>query len=161
MKIQRVYVGFDSREQEEYEICKYSLGKSGVPVEKLEHRDLRKRGYFYRPWLISSNGQYIDLVDCKPFSTEFSHTRFLTPILARDAGIKGWVLSCDSDMIFMNKLGELDDYLDERYAVQVVMHQNSLEEGMKMDNMRQESYPRKLWSSLIAWNMKHPALVDF
>ena len=161
MKIQKVYVGFDSREPDAYDVCEYSLRESNVDVIKLEHRELRKTGYFSRPWFLSGNGQWVDMIDGKPFSTEFSHSRFVTPILARDSGLKGWVLFCDSDFMFMNNIADLDPYLDETKAVCVVKHRFLVEEGTKMDGMRQENYTRKLWSSLMAYNLSHPALVEF
>lgn len=159
MKIKEVFIGFDSREPEAYAVCKYSLGK--LPIVKLEHRNLRKMGYFSRPWFIAGNGQYVDMIDGKPFSTEFSHSRFVTPILARDSGHKGWVLFCDSDFMFLESIEGLDPYLDDNKAVCVVKHRFLVEEGTKMDGMKQENYTRKLWSSLIAYNLSHPALIEF
>jgi hypothetical protein len=42
-------------------------------------------------------------------------------------------------------------------AVAVVKHEFTPTSKVKMDGKRQEAYPRKLWSSLIVWNIDHPA----
>ena len=81
-----VYVGYDSREQEAYDVCEFTLKKyNGVNVEvyKLDHRMLRRYNWFSRRWLIDEDGQYWDEEDGKPFSTEFSHSRFLAPYMAK------------------------------------------------------------------------------
>ena len=76
-----VYIGYDSREQEAYEVCRHSLLKfnnedfSVYPIP-VKHQELRDMGLFDRRWVIDEDGQYWDELDGKPFSTEFSHTRF-------------------------------------------------------------------------------------
>lgn len=153
--LRQVFIGYDSREDDAYRVCQFSLRDSGIPLHKLEHRALRSNGYFHRPWMLAGNGQWTDMVDGKPFSTEFSHSRFIVPRLARDMGLKGHVLYCDCDFMFMNKLDELE--FDETKAVSVVKHHMTIKEGLKMDGMVQQSYPRKLWSSLIVFNIDHPS----
>ena len=85
-----IFVGYDSRESDAYDVCLKSIklnNAANVFVHPLNHLELRKQGLFKRRWLVNEEGQYIDLEDNLPFSTEFSHSRFLTPIIAKQMGI--------------------------------------------------------------------------
>lgn len=149
-----VYVGYDEREHEAYRVCRDSLLSDKVDVVPLNHRDLRRANLFSRRWLVDSQGQYWDKEDGKAFSTQFSHSRFLVPMIHR----RGWCAFVDCDFLFLERaelmLGEADD----RYAVMCRKFMLSgEEEGTKMDGMRQSWYPRKLWSSLMLINCDHPA----
>lgn len=156
----RVFIGYDSREHVAYEVCKHSMRRhasSPIDTIKLEHRALRKQKLFDRPWSIEGNGQYHDTTDGKPFSTEFSHTRFLVPEICRRNGMtEGWALFCDCDFLFLTDVAELFDHANKQYAVMCVKHDYNPEEGVKMDGMVQQNYNKKLWSSLVLWNIGHP-----
>ena len=156
----RIFIGYDSREHVPYEVCKHSIRRhSSAPVDiiKLEHRELRRQGLFDRPWRIEGNGQYWDITDGKPFSTEFSHTRFLVPEICRRNGMtEGWAMFCDSDFLFRADVCELFDMVNNDYAVMCVKHDYTLDDGIKMDGMVQQNYNKKLWSSLVLWNIGHP-----
>ena len=81
MKKLLVCVGYDSREDIAYQVCRHSIyRRSTLPIEiyPLKHKELRDRGIFWRPWLTAGSGQTVDCIDGRPFSTAFSHTRFLT-----------------------------------------------------------------------------------
>jgi hypothetical protein len=150
-----VYIGYDVREPEAYDTCKFSLLKhsSKIDVQPLKHRELRKQGLFTRPWIIEGNGGFRDVRDDKPFSTEFAFTRFLIPFLQD----KGWALFCDSDMLFTDDVMEILKHVDDKFAVMVVKHNYIPETGLKMDDCKQEPYSRKNWSSVILWNCEHPS----
>jgi lipopolysaccharide biosynthesis glycosyltransferase len=158
MKSYNVYIGFDERESIAYSVCDFSIKRrssSLVDVKPLKHRDLRKAGIFRRPWLTeSTTGNRIDLIDNKPFSTEFSHTRFLVPELN---SFKGWALFMDCDMIFQDDIRKLFELRDDKYAVMVVKHNHRPKERIKMDDQPQSEYPKKNWSSFILWNCAHPS----
>lgn len=101
-----------------------------------------------------ATGDFRDMLDGRPFSTEFSHTRFLVPKLM---DYKGWALFMDSDMIFLTDIAKLLPYLDDSKAVMVVKHTQPCERGaMKMDGREQLGYHRKNWSSFVLWNCGHP-----
>ena len=140
----RIFIGYDSREHVPYEVCKHSIRRhSSAPVDiiKLEHRELRRQGLFDRPWRIEGNGQYWDITDGKPFSTEFSHTRFLVPEICRRNGMtEGWAMFCDSDFLFRADVCELFDMVNNDYAVMCVKHDYNPDEGIKMDGMVQQNY---------------------
>lgn len=154
----RVVIGWDDREKTAYEVCKHSLEKhtrSDVQVVPLYHKELRKQGFFQRPWLTQAHdGNRIDLIDGKPFSTEFSHTRFLVPALMK---YKGWALFLDCDMLFRCDVKDIFELADDRYAVMCVKHRQNIKNQVKMDGSLQQSYYRKNWSSFMLINCGHPS----
>lgn len=158
----RVAVGYDARERDAYDICVWSLKarakRRPVQILPLRHKHLRDIGLFRRPWIIEGNGQFVDAIDGKPFSTEFSHTRFLLPAFYAAHGItSGWAVFVDADFLFGADPAELFDIADESKAVMVVKHRFAPPESQKMDGMAQVQYSRKNWSSLILWNLGHKA----
>jgi lipopolysaccharide biosynthesis glycosyltransferase len=153
-----IFIGYDAREQVATEVAAHSIRrrtKSLVNIQYLKHRDLRLAGLFTREWLIESKtGNYKDLVDGRPFSTEFSHTRFLVPALME---YKGWALFMDADMIVLSDIKKLFELCDDKYAVMCVKHNHRPAESIKMDKQPQAQYERKNWSSFVLWNCAHPA----
>lgn len=153
-----VMIGWDDREKVAYEVCKHSIEKhtrADVEIIPLYHKELRRQGFFKRPWLTQADdGNRIDLIDGKPFSTEFSHTRFLIPELM---GYKGWALFLDCDMLFRCDVKEIFSLCDDKYAVMCVKHRHNVKTGLKMDGSIQQPYPRKNWSSFMLINCSHPS----
>lgn len=154
-----VFIGWDAREAVCSHVAAHSIKKrtsAPLKIEYLKHRDLRKKGLFSRPWMIhGDNGESIDLIDGKVFSTEFSHTRFLIPHLM---GYRGWALFMDADMICLSDIKKLFALCDDKYAVMCVKHQYpSIINTTKMDSRTQTIYRRKNWSSFVLWNCGHPA----
>jgi len=139
----KVFVGYDTREDIAYQVCKHSLEarNKDVIVKPLIQSKLREAGWYTRP------------VD-KLASTEFTFTRFLIPELTN---FNGWALFCDSDIIFLNDVKELFDQADDKYAVMCVKHDYTPKEGIKMDGQTQTVYPRKNWSSVMLVNCGHPS----
>lgn len=147
-----VYIGWDSREPEVYDVCAHSIGKHNTGhtnVMALKINDLREKGLYTRP-------------DDPLSSTEFSFTRFLTPVIHKIMCSDGsgygsrWALFCDSDILFTRDIKELFDLADNRYAVMCVQHDYKPTHTTKMDGKTQHLYPRKNWSSVILWNCAHP-----
>ena len=139
----KVYVGWDSREDIAYQVCKYSIvsRQPNAEVIPLKQNELREAGWYTRP---------ID----KLASTEFTFTRFLIPELTN---FDGWALFIDCDMILTTDIKELFDQADDRYAVMCVQHDYTPKEGIKMDGQTQTVYPRKNWSSVMLINCSHPS----
>lgn len=101
------------------------------------------------------SGEFRDLLDDKPFSTEFSHTRFLIPELQV---FKGWALFMDADMIFQSDVMHLFGEVRNQYAVMCVKHNHHIATDLsKMDGRVQQKYFRKNWSSFVLWNCSHEA----
>jgi hypothetical protein len=141
----RVYIGWDKREPQAYEVAKFSLTRrASIPVSVIPIRldDLRARGLYWR--------------DHDPLaSTEFTYSRFLTPALA---GFSGWALFCDCDFLWLGDVAGLLDHTRVPKAVYCVQHDYRPKETVKMDGAVQTSYPRKNWSSLMLFNCDHPAV---
>lgn len=139
----KVFVGYDTREDIAYQVCKHSIltKQPQAEVRALRQQELRDTGWYTRP------------VD-KLASTEFTFTRFLVPELTN---FKGWALFMDCDMILTTDIKELFDQADDQYAVMCVQHDYTPKEGMKMDGQRQTVYPRKNWSSVVLFNCAHPS----
>lgn len=123
-----------------------------VHIQPLKERALRHAGLFYRPWR-TEGSQKIDVNDGKPFSTEFSFTRFLVPALCQ---WEGWALFLDCDWLFMADIADLLKELDDTKAVMVCQQEYRPTAETKMDGQRQEKYWRKNWSSFVAFNCSHP-----
>lgn len=116
-------------------------------------------GWFTREWLVKSDGSYEDVLDGRPFSTQFSHSRFLTPYVAHQMGYKGrYVVFVDCDFVFKRDINDLINYVDnhpEEHPVWCVKHDFSVKEDTKMDGQKQQDYPCKLWSSLMVFDLKY------
>lgn len=158
----KVFIGFDPREQLAFDVCCRSLkANSSVDVEIIPLKDweLRRKGIYWRAYSVMdgrggdyNNGQMIDGVDGRPFSTQFSFTRFLIPHLEdyRDE----WVAFFDCDTMWRGDIAELFGLIDKTQAVMCVKHNQAVTSGTKMDGVAQvpNKHGRKNWSSLMLLN---------
>ena len=127
--IPTIYVGYDPREDEPYEVLKYTAQKhaSGpINVYPIKQDLLRRIGLYRRAWQLGSSAlpspvdpkndiQHRDQSDGRPFATDFSFSRFLTPFLHR---LEGWAVFMDCDMYFRSDPLELfEKYNDPGYAM--------------------------------------------
>lgn len=160
-----IFIGHDDREDDFYKLCEYSMRSTSshdLNINPLKHLELRKKGLFNRPWQVDGiTGQFIDMVDNKPFSTQFSHSRFLAPVVALQMGITGLVMFCDCDFIFRDDITVMLDQIEQfnkgtNRPVYVVKHDYKTSKSLKMDNKVQSQYEKKLWSSLMVFNLDHP-----
>ncbi len=150
-----IYIGFDPREEDAFKVCKDSiLRHATIPIRivKLDLDSLRALGFYSRPFRKEGN-QYIDERDGRPFSTEFAFSRFLVPELQ---GFDGWAIFVDCDFLFTGDIGEIVPLLNYRHPVMCVQHNYVPAETVKMDGVSQGVYPRKNWSSFMAFNCSHP-----
>lgn len=141
----KIYVGYDSREDIAWQVCRHSLLRhagTGLEVHPLRQSTLRELGLYGRA------------IDAKA-STEFSITRFLTPYLA---AYEGWSVFTDCDFLFTADIRKLERELDPSKAIHVVQHDYTPALAVKMDGKAQHVYPRKNWSSFIAFNGAHQAV---
>lgn len=140
----RVFVGWDQREDIAYQVAKQSLLRhASIPVDviPIKLQEMCDRGLYWR-------------TEDPLASTEFTYSRFLTPLLA---GYSGWALFCDCDFLFLGDVAELLQYQDETKAVCCVQHDYQPKDSVKMDGKIQTTYPRKNWSSFLLFNCDHPA----
>ncbi len=150
----RVFIGYDQIESRAWAIAARSLRHHcpETAVTRLDVRGLRNAGLYSRSQYVDQ-GQRYDAVDGKPFSTEFSFSRFLVPALML---YEGWALFVDSDVMFRESAQALFELADDSKAVMVVQHDYRPEFERKMRGQLQSRYPRKNWSSVILWNCGHP-----
>ncbi|MGI9504504.1 MAG: glycosyltransferase [Geminicoccaceae bacterium] len=147
----RVYIGWDGRDALAFEVCKRSLLEyASIPLEilPLKDWDLRNAGYYWRTYEVDAQGQRFDHRDGKPFSTDFSFTRFCVPVM--EANSPDWVLFQDADMLWRRDIADLVAEIDDSKALMCVQHRHEPPEETKMGGLTlQQAYPRKNWSSLM------------
>ena len=140
----KVFIGWDSREQDAAEVCRYSILKhTSEPVE-IHFLKLKE--------LQAQDGLYTRESD-PDSSTEFTFSRFLVPYLCNYTGT---ALFVDCDFLFTHDIAELFDLATDEHAVHVVQHNYVPPNTIKMDGQTQHQYPRKNWSSLMLFNCAHP-----
>ena len=139
-----IYIGYDSKEDIAYRVCKHSILKrsnSNLKVMSLKLYELVANNMYSR--------------DIDPLaSTEFTYSRFLVPSLNK---YNGWAIFCDCDFIFFEDVSKILENLDDSKAVYCVKHDYTPKEKHKMDGQKQTIYPRKNWSSFILFNCSHPS----
>ena len=149
--VNRVFIGYDSRQHDAYEVCRHTLLRHAtVPllIERIDQRALRHAGLYRRA---SHPGTWTDTVDGKSFSTEFSFTRFLVPALCQ---YEGWALYMDCDFLWRQDVKAIFDLIEvnENRSVMVVHHDYAPEDTVKLDGREQTIYTNKNWSSLVLFN---------
>jgi hypothetical protein len=134
-----VFIGYDPVESIAFYTLSHSiLRRSSIPVSiapvarnQLKDVYTRKRG--------------------PTESTDFSLTRFLVPWLS---GFKGWSLYMDCDMLCRADISKLAAAMAEQpdKALLVCKHDYVPSTARKFLDRVQTTYPRKNWSSLMAFN---------
>lgn len=161
----QIWIGWDPREAAAFSVARYGVRRrctQPIPINGLVLSHLRDAGLYTRPTRVRINGdgrpEMIDeLSVCNGYdgriSTQHANARFLVPHLAKI----GWALFMDGDMLPRTNIARLFDQLDDRYAAYCVKHHHQPAASIKMDGQLQTKYPRKNWTSFIAWNCSHPA----
>ena len=136
----KIYVGWDSREDIAYQVCKHSIKTRSelADVRALKQQELRDAGWYNRP---------LD----KLASTEFTFTRFLIPELTN---FEGWALFMDCDMLMFEDVSKLWRMRDDSKAIQVCKHNYTPKEDKKFLGQVQTKYEKKNWSSFMLMNCK-------
>jgi hypothetical protein len=150
----RVIIGYDASESEAARVAAKTLMEvthGELKPEFLYAPKLRAQGLLTRPE--DTRGQRYDFVSNAPCATEFSNSRFLTPILV-DSGL---ALFVDSDVVFMRDPREMVPEQLPQSAVSVVKHGYAPTGESKMCGQAQTRYGRKNWSSVMLFNCDHPA----
>jgi lipopolysaccharide biosynthesis glycosyltransferase len=155
-----VYIGWDTREVEAYEVCRFSLeqrSSAEITVKRIVLEDLRKAGLYHRP-TEARDGRLWDVISEAPMSTEFAISRFFVPMLAKQDGPEiDLAIFCDCDFLWLGDVAELLTSLDPEKALSCVKHEYVPSEEVKMDGQVQLRYQRKNWSSLMVFNLRHPS----
>lgn len=131
----RIFIGWDPREDIAYHVLKYSLEKHSSQPLQIEPLVLTALDFPREPDPLAS--------------TEFTYTRFLAPHLC---GFKGRALYMDCDMLCLADIAEVFALDLNGYALRVVKHDHRPTSKVKMDGRPQTQYPRKNWSSFMLLN---------
>ncbi len=148
-----IYIGWDPKNVLAYEVCVNSIiahSTSDIRFIPLHEQNLRFNKHYWRSYIVSENGQMSDRNDKSAFSTQFSFTRFLVPLLEEYKD--EWVLYMDSDMLVRSDITELFSFGNSSSAVMCVKHNHIPFEDIKMYGLKQTYYQRKNWSSLMLMN---------
>lgn len=136
-----IYIGYDPNEAVAYHVLEHSLRKhSSIPlaITPLSRNNLKP--VFTRERLDNE-------------STEFSFSRFLVPYLS---GYQQWSLFMDCDMLVRGDIAEIVSLCNDVSAwfksVYVVKHDYESIVTSKFLGAKNETYPRKNWSSLMLFN---------
>ena len=154
-EINTIYIGYDEREATAYEVLKFSIERTASkPVQVLPlKKDILEHMEMYTRQSEIIKGQPYDTIDGRPFSTDFSFSRFLIPALNM---YQGKALYMDCDMYVRSDISELFEICDmDYYPLWCVHHKYEPEHKTKMDGKEQHIYPRKNWSSLMMFNCGH------
>jgi hypothetical protein len=148
-----VFIGYDAREVDAYEVCRASLLRyASMPlfIRPLVQGPLRQMGLYRRGTKLGD--PWSDYVDGAMFSTEFTFTRFLVMALMQ---WDGWAIFMDCDFMARADITELWALREDRYALQCVKHDHNPVSSVKMDGRAQYNYSRKNWSSMMLINCSH------
>lgn len=153
----KVFIGYEPREKDGYSVTLDSIMGHNETAEchPVDLLDCRRKGLYSRP-TVTKDGQLFDVISNAPMATEFAISRFLVQWLPANSG-QQWALFMDCDMLVRCDLDELLELAEDKYAVMCVKHDIDHGTGQKMDGCEQTSYPRKNWSSVLLWNLAHPA----
>lgn len=153
----QVFIGYDPRERDAFAVATSSALKHNdcLDIRGLVLAECKGDGLYRRP-TSRKNGHLWDDISDAPMATEFALTRFLLPQLA-DRSRGQWVVFMDCDMLVRCDLEDIMAHVDDQYAVMCVKHDVEHGTGEKMDGCAQTSYKRKNWSSVMLWNLDHPA----
>ena len=161
--IPTIYIGYDSREEVACKVLQESiLDHTSAPVNivLLKQGRLRNINFYRRTHFVKDKIKY-DVVDKKPFSTDFSFTRFLVPFLQMHNGL---ALFMDCDMLVradIMEVFEIPRQSSKEKAIWCVKHDYNPSVGFKMDGQIQTHYSRKNWSSFVLWDCSHEKHKNF
>lgn len=165
-KLNTIYIGYDFREHLAVQVLIDSIERHAskrINVITINIENLRRTGLYRRApdinstcWGNNKSNNMIDSSDKRPFSTEFSFSRFLVPHLNQ---YEGFALFMDCDMYFKSDPCEIfNKYATEDAPpVRVVKHTYEGYNGTKMYGCHQVKYSKKNWSSFVLWNCSHPS----
>jgi hypothetical protein len=154
----RIFIGFDPREATAFFVARESIRHYDrhLLIDGLRLSHLQKKGLYTRPTSVRL-GKLWDEISGNHMATEFANSRFLVPEICRRQQWHGWALFMDCDVLVRSNFEPLRQLLDDDKAVMCVKHDHRPNFNVKMDGQPQAAYPRKNWSSVMAFNLDHPS----
>ena len=152
--IPTIYIGWDPAEAEAARVLRFSLfRRTSLPLDvKALRADRLPPTIYDRPVEWRGQQRWCPISDA-PMATAFSNARFAIPWICQNEV----ALFMDCDMLCRDDIQRLFRQFDPTFAVQVVKHHHEPAETEKMGGLAQVPYPRKNWSSVVLWNLAHPA----
>ncbi len=171
-----IWVGHDEREALPYAVARDSLKRhSQATVHGIVLQDLIDCGWYTRPTetrRLKPRAKPVlwDVISEAPMSTQFAISRFFVPHLAIRmwSNNRGWALFVDCDVLALRDVDRLfftaEQHPDK--ALMCVPHNHNPTEATKKDNVPQARvhdprypgvYNCKNWSSVMLFNLAHPA----
>ena len=150
--IRHIYIGFDAIDHLAYRVCETSIldqTKAEIKIHALRDWELRMRGFYSRSYYVMATGQKHDFLHPSLNSTEFTYTRFLTPLIHKAAHRVGPCVFMDADMMLRGDIEELFALSDNRFDVMCVKHDHQPLEVTKIVGVAQQLYKRKNWASVM------------
>lgn len=138
----KIFIGYDSVETVAWHALVQSIiAKSSIPLS-------------FHPIALEHYKKFFDRPRDPKQSNSFSFSRFLVPYLA---DYSGWAIYMDCDMMIRCDISDILEEIDSNMskAALVVQHDYNPENSKKYLNTVQYAYPRKNWSSFVAWNCEH------
>ena len=158
-----IWIGHEPREAAAFAVARHSIRRRTprhYPINGVVLSYLREAGLYTRPTSRKKGVLWDDISDA-PMATEFACSRFLVPYLARKMPPQNdnprWAVFMDCDMLVRQNLTQLFHSCDSSKAVMCVKHNHNPTETTKMDGQIQTRYARKNWSSVMVFNIDHPA----
>jgi hypothetical protein len=156
-----VWIGYDPRETAAFAVTQATIKRTRrgppMPMHGVVLADLVAAGLYQRPTERHA-GRLFDTISEHSMATEFAISRFLVPHLARaKESPHGWAAFLDCDMLVRKPIDALFERADPRKALMVVQHDHRPTAKTKMDGQQQSTYARKNWSSVMLFNLDHPA----
>lgn len=142
----KIWIGWDPREAEAAEVCKWSIEKNSSISVNVEFLKLKGRG-----GVAERLGFDADELLARGGATQFSFSRFLVPLLEGGEGI---ALFMDCDMYVMGDVADLARIPMRHYALRCTQPDFEPTTDVKMDGQPQTAYKRKLWSSFMLLNCR-------
>ena len=130
----KVFIGWDPREVEAYEVCRASI---------LEHSPNTSITPIIKDQLWEYTREDINA------TSEFTLTRFFVPFLSQYEGLS---LFMDCDILCTTDIRNILNEVDPNHMVSCIKHDYIPKSNTKMDNQVQSVYPRKNWSSVMVFN---------
>lgn len=146
----RIFIGYDSTHGNASDVCALSILQQfdkihGTSAERVEPLiEINKIDVSQLP---EYTREYADQ------STEFTYSRFLVPYLSNYEGISIFI---DDDFVWKDSIFDLFYFVSPDNAVACVKHQFSESRSEKMNGLKNTSYDKKLWSSMMVFNNAHP-----
>lgn len=132
----KIYIGHDSRQPQNSIVCMNSIRRFGHEVTLIDRGEMQSIGYDRE----------------EDGSTEFTYTRFLTPLLNDYSGV---ALFCDSDFVWRKDPALVLAHLTDAPVTCVKHLIKQVRENRKFNEHKNEWYPKKWWSSMMVFNCGH------